>query len=128
MAFRLVQLLAAATALCLLPAARPARAQQPPDTLRTGDTWIMVWDSIRALNARPVIFSPSPVNDGTSPEQWQRDPALRNAVLDRYASALVDLAHREQLPYSDQFHLLAPVWGRNTALWNAANGAEQATG
>jgi hypothetical protein len=89
---------------------------------------LSILKQIRALNSRPVIFSPNPINDGTNPEQWQHNPALRNAVLDRYATALVDLAHREQIPYADQFHLLAPAWGRNTALWNAANGAEQAAG
>jgi lysophospholipase L1-like esterase len=82
---------------------------------------------IRSGNARPVLFSASPVNDGSSPALWKQDPAkYRNAVLDRYATALRELMQSEKVPYADQFHMLAPHWGRNTALWNALAGIQMA--
>jgi len=85
-------------------------------------------EQIRQLAARPVWISPSPVNDGASPEQWNSTPPLRNATLNSYATALGDAAREHKVPYADQFHLLAPLWARNTALLNVLNGAESLAG
>lgn len=66
-------------------------------------------ERIRAINARPVIFSPSPVNNGSTMENL--DPGNRR--LHEYAVALKEYAAKENIPYADQFHALIDVWGRN---------------
>lgn len=85
-------------------------------------------EQIRQLAARPVWISPSPVNDGSSPAQWKSTPSLRNATLDSYSTALGEAAREHKVPYADQFHLLAPVWARNTALLNLLNAAQSLAG
>ena len=69
---------------------------------------------IRGVKARPVILSASPVNDGTT-------NAGRNQRLDEYATALKELAAKEQVPYADQFHDLAPRWATNKPREALAN-------
>jgi lysophospholipase L1-like esterase len=66
-------------------------------------------ERIRKAGARPIILSASPVNDGT------RQASLngRNIRLDEYATALKVFSEKEKIPYSDQFHALLDVWGKN---------------
>ncbi len=66
-------------------------------------------ERIRAINARPVIFSPSPVNNGSTMENLDHG----NRRLHEYAVALKEYAAKEKVPYADQFHALIDVWGRN---------------
>ncbi len=69
----------------------------------------MMVERIRAVKARPVIFSASPVNNGSTMENL--DPGNRR--LHEYAVALKEYAAKENIPYADQFHALVDVWGRN---------------
>ncbi|HTK78134.1 MAG TPA: GDSL-type esterase/lipase family protein [Gemmataceae bacterium] len=64
---------------------------------------------IRGINARPVILSASPVNDGST----MTDLKQRNKRLEEYATALKEFCEKEQIPYADQFHGLVNVWGKN---------------
>jgi lysophospholipase L1-like esterase len=66
---------------------------------------------IRGINARPVILSASPVNDGSTMTDLQD----RNRRLDEYATALKSFCEKEQISYADQFHALVTVWGKNKA-------------
>ena len=66
-------------------------------------------ERIRTAGARPVIFAPSPVNDGTLSTKL----AGRNQRLDEYATALKLFSEKEKLPYADQFHACLDPWGRN---------------
>src|SRR5262249_9548010 len=72
---------------------------------------------IRSVNARPVIFAASPVNDGTTTARL----AGRNVRLDEYATALKVFCQKEKVPYADQFHALVDVWGKNKPRENLAN-------
>jgi lysophospholipase L1-like esterase len=72
---------------------------------------------IRSVNARPVIFAASPVNDGTTTARL----AGRNVRLDEYATALKGYCMKEKVPYADQFHALVDVWGKNKPRENLAN-------
>ena len=64
---------------------------------------------IRDAGARPVIFAPSPVNDGTVSAKLNG----RNQRLDEYSTALKKFCEEEHLPYSDQFHACLDPWGKN---------------
>jgi lysophospholipase L1-like esterase len=82
---------------------------------------------IRAINARPVILSASPVNDGNTLAKLTG----RNQRLDEYATALKAFCDKEQIPYGDQFHALVDVWGKNKpreSLANTVNGLKQVAG
>ena len=72
---------------------------------------------IRAANARPVLFSASPVNDGSS----LANPSGGNKLLKEYAEALKILAEKEKVPYADQFTTLVDFWARNKPQENIAN-------
>jgi lysophospholipase L1-like esterase len=65
-------------------------------------------ERIRAIKARPVIFSASPMNNGETTAKLSG-----NKRLDEYATALKDYAAKEGIPYADQFHALVDVWGNN---------------
>jgi lysophospholipase L1-like esterase len=70
---------------------------------------------IRALNARPVLFSSSPVNNGAfAPKQ---DGANR---LRDYALALQALTAKEGIPYANQFGILVDFWAANKPRENLA--------
>ncbi|MEO8497171.1 MAG: SGNH/GDSL hydrolase family protein, partial [Planctomycetota bacterium] len=73
-------------------------------------------DRIRAAQARPVILSASPINDGAMLAKLGR-----NQRLNEYAVALTDFATGEKIPYADQFHALVDVWGLNKPRENLAN-------
>jgi lysophospholipase L1-like esterase len=64
---------------------------------------------IRDIKARPVIFSASPVNDGST----LTDLKQRNQRLHDYATTLKSFCEKEQIPYADQFHALVNIWGKN---------------
>jgi lysophospholipase L1-like esterase len=63
---------------------------------------------IRATKARPVIFAPSPVNNGETLAML-----ASNKRLHEYADALKEFCAKQDIPYADQFHALLDVWGRN---------------
>ena len=65
-------------------------------------------ERIRAINARPVIFSASPMNNGSTLSRLGR-----NQRLHEYAVALRTFTASEKLPYADQFHALLDIWGNN---------------
>jgi lysophospholipase L1-like esterase len=71
---------------------------------------------IRGVQARPVIFSASPINNGDTLAALGR-----NTQLHEYATALKPLAEKEGVPYADQFHALVDVWGKNKPKENLAN-------
>ncbi|MFB3891817.1 MAG: GDSL-type esterase/lipase family protein [Phycisphaerae bacterium] len=73
-------------------------------------------ERIRAIKARPVIFSPSPMNNGDTSAKIGS-----NRALDDYAKALREFAAKENIPYADQFHALLDVWGNNKPKETLAN-------
>ena len=73
-------------------------------------------DRIRASQARPVILSASPVNNGATLAKLGG-----NQRLNDYAVALKDFAGSEKIPYANQFHALVDVWGQNKPRENLAN-------
>jgi lysophospholipase L1-like esterase len=65
-------------------------------------------DRIKAVGARPVFFTASPINNG------ETMAGLRaNRRLHQYAVALKSFAAQQHAPFADQFHLLIDVWGKN---------------
>ncbi|MCE9605655.1 MAG: SGNH/GDSL hydrolase family protein [Planctomycetia bacterium] len=66
-------------------------------------------ERIRSIQARPVLLSASPVNDGTAPPTTK----TQNKRLDEYALALKELAAEQKVPYADQFHPLVGLWAKN---------------
>lgn len=76
--------------------------------LKNMETWLA---RVRSVNARPILFSPSAVNDGSLLASLA--PGNRNIRLDQYSTDLKELAKQEQLPYADQFHDLIDLWGEN---------------
>lgn len=66
-------------------------------------------ERIRKIEARPVVLSASPVNDGTSGAK----PGSRNQRLAEYAAALKEFCEKERVPYADQFTALVDVWAKN---------------
>jgi lysophospholipase L1-like esterase len=87
---------------------------------------------IRSRKARPVIFSPSPMNNGDtmakldgnkrlndyavalkSADETNRPSGQSNKRLNDYAVALKEFSAKEDIAYSDQFHALLDVWGNN---------------
>jgi len=72
-------------------------------------------DRIKAAGARPIFFTASPVNDGTT------SAALKgyDLTLDQMATAIVQLAAAQKLPCADQFHALLDLWGNNQKSPNA---------
>jgi lysophospholipase L1-like esterase len=72
---------------------------------------------IRSINARAVLFSPSPINNGSPLTELDRD----NARLKEYAAALKIFSEKEKIPYSDQFNSLMELWSLNKPRENIAN-------
>jgi lysophospholipase L1-like esterase len=69
---------------------------------------------IRAIKARPVIFSASPINNGDTSATLAGTAG--NKRLNEYADALKEFCGKQEIPYADQFHGLLDVWGRNKTL------------
>ena len=65
-------------------------------------------EKIEGAKARPVFFTASPMNDGST-----MDKLGGNARLDEYAVALKKFAAEQKAPFADQFHALIDVWGKN---------------
>ncbi|WP_439622997.1 GDSL-type esterase/lipase family protein [Gemmata sp.] len=66
-------------------------------------------ERIRKAEARPVVLSASPVNDGLPLAR----AGTRNQRLAEYADGLKEFCEKERVPYADQFHALVDVWARN---------------
>ncbi|HEY5313789.1 MAG TPA: GDSL-type esterase/lipase family protein [Pirellulales bacterium] len=71
---------------------------------------------IRSSGARPVYFTASPVNSGSTSTNLGI-----NDRLDTYARALKKFAAQHDAPFADQFHALLDVWGANKPQENRAN-------
>jgi lysophospholipase L1-like esterase len=71
---------------------------------------------IQSIKARPVFFTASPMNDGST-----MDKLGGNARLDEYAVALKKFAAEQKAPFADQFHGLIDVWGKNKPREALAN-------
>ncbi len=71
---------------------------------------------IQAIKARPVFFTASPMNDGST-----MDKLGGNARLNEYAIALKKFAAEQKAPFADQFHALIDVWGKNKQREAVAN-------
>jgi lysophospholipase L1-like esterase len=65
-------------------------------------------ERIRGIKARPVIFSASPINNGSTLARLGASNRLHE-----YAVALKEFAANEKLPYADQFHVLVDLWANN---------------
>ena len=65
-------------------------------------------ERIRGIKARPVIFSASPINNGSTLARLGGSNRLHE-----YAVALKEFAAKEKLPYADQFHVLVDLWANN---------------
>jgi lysophospholipase L1-like esterase len=78
-------------------------------------------DKIRAIKARPVFFTASPVNNGDTLANLGG-----NARLDQYATALKKFAAEEKAPFADQFHALIDIWGNNKLKENLLNAVRAA--
>ncbi|WP_020468165.1 GDSL-type esterase/lipase family protein [Zavarzinella formosa] len=63
---------------------------------------------IRKAGARPVYFTASPINNGSTMKNISG-----NAKLNDYAIALKKFAEGKNAPFADQFHQLVDVWGNN---------------
>jgi lysophospholipase L1-like esterase len=79
-------------------------------------------DRIKLVGARPVFFTASPVNDGSTMAKLGG-----NTRLNDYAVALKSFAEEKKAPFADQFHALIDVWGKNKpneALANNLNAVQ----
>lgn len=65
-------------------------------------------ERIRAIKARPIIFSPSPINNGDTMAKL-----AGNKRLNEYSVALKTFCEEKTIPYADQFHALVDRWGQN---------------
>lgn len=72
---------------------------------------------IRSINARPVLLSASPVNNGSPLDKLDQG----NARLKEYADALKLFAEKENIRYADQFTPLADLWAKNKPMESVAN-------
>ncbi|MCY2994837.1 MAG: GDSL-type esterase/lipase family protein [Planctomycetota bacterium] len=73
-------------------------------------------ERIRGIKARPVIFSASPINNGSTLARLGGSNRLHE-----YAVALKEFAANEKLPYADQFHILVDLWANNKPQETLAN-------
>lgn len=68
-------------------------------------------ERIKAIGARPIFLTASPVNDGTGAS----DKGGRNEALNLGAFAVVEYSKEHGIPCADQFHELADLWKANAA-------------
>jgi lysophospholipase L1-like esterase len=73
-------------------------------------------DKIRSVQARPVFFTASPINNGSTLANIGGNKKLAD-----YAVALKEFAAKEKAPFADQFHQLVDVWGKNKPRENLIN-------
>lgn len=69
---------------------------------------------IRGINARPIILSASPINNGNMTATLSGTAG--NKRLHEYAIALKNFSAKENLPYADQFNALLDLWGKNKVV------------
>ncbi|MCM8803553.1 MAG: GDSL-type esterase/lipase family protein [Candidatus Omnitrophica bacterium] len=69
-------------------------------------------NKIKEIGAIPIIFSPSPVNDGSI----QNKLIGRNITLDKYTIALEEFSKKNNIIFANQFHFLLDLWGRNKPI------------
>lgn len=69
-------------------------------------------NKIKEIGAIPVIFSPSPVNDGST----QNNLMGRNTTLDKYTLALEEFTRKHNIIFANQFHFLIDIWGKNKSI------------
>ncbi len=72
--------------------------------------------NIRAINARPILISASPVNDGSLMNAWVGDRCHR---VHPFTVALIEFGKKENVLTIDQYHPLLALWGPNKTLDNA---------
>lgn len=65
-------------------------------------------EKIKAISARPIYFTSSPINNGDTSESLGG-----NTRLNEFATKLKDFASEQKAPFADQFHDLLDVWGKN---------------
>lgn len=73
-------------------------------------------ERIKAVPARPVFFSPSPMNNGDTGAKIGG-----NTKLHQFSVALKTFSAAQGAPYADQFHPLLDVWGANKPREALAN-------
>ncbi|MCS7179892.1 MAG: GDSL-type esterase/lipase family protein, partial [bacterium] len=66
-------------------------------------------NKIKNIGAIPVIFSPSPVNDGSTLQNLMG----RNITLDKYTVSLIEFTKKNNIIFANQFHPLVEIWGKN---------------
>lgn len=71
---------------------------------------------IREIQARPVMLTASPVNNGDTMANLGG-----NQRLNEYAVALKKFSVDQKIPFADQFHGLIDIWGKNKPAENLAN-------
>lgn len=72
----------------------------------------LLTERIERSGARPVFFSPSPINDGVA----TTSAAGAAMLLDKYTTDLRALAVARKAPFADQFHALVNVWADNKSI------------
>jgi lysophospholipase L1-like esterase len=72
-------------------------------------------EKIKSIQARPVMLTSSPINNGGTNQQLGG-----NKKLHEFAEALKTFAAAQNLPFSDQFHMVIDVWGNNKPRENLA--------
>jgi lysophospholipase L1-like esterase len=65
---------------------------------------------VRSIGATPVLFSSSPVNDGSKLDAWKSDRCRR---IHPFTEALAKLAAEEKITFVDQYHPLLAMWSAN---------------
>lgn len=71
---------------------------------------------IRGESARPVLFSPSPINNGNTNAKLGG-----NTKLHQFTVSLKELAGEQNVPFADQFHAVIDTWGKNKPRENTYN-------
>jgi len=74
-------------------------------------------DLTRELNARPILISSSPVDDGSMPGEWTGE---RCKKIHFFTEALNELGKKENIQVIDQYHPLLYIWGKNKMFQNAS--------
>src|SRR5262249_30771985 len=65
-------------------------------------------ERIRSTKARPVMFTASPINNGSTLANIGGNKKLQD-----YAVALKAFSAKEQVTFADQFHQCVDIWGKN---------------
>ncbi len=79
-------------------------------------------DRIADIQARPVLFTSSPLNDGVA----TTSSVGAKLVLHAYATALRDFAADHKIPVADQYHVLVNRWAENKPIEKVCRLADDA--